>query len=243
MKRRALLSGIVPAVAGAAGACRSSVANALTGGVRESSAGIRNLEVMYLIINQWLATLMKHSNGLVPKIYERVSDSDDRLEGGVIVNTTVEIDTTQVFNAENWSVGDIGMSRLMDEQLFSALIPAGIKCMDKVLKTVPVLCPHTHADQFPFVNGVFPIQNYHSVTSLNIPPESDYDAIEYLIEKTDTGRLPMSLNVKLKSVSKLNNFVTSSAVIEIEYRSSIKRHAGKILAYKKCLGSIHKFNA
>lgn len=230
MKRRALLSGIVPAVAGAAGACRSSVADVLKGGSPVSSAGIRNLEVMALIVNQWLATMMDNTRGLVPYIYERVCDSDDRLDGCVVVKKVIEIDTTENFKSKVWSFGRVGIGSECEVAIREAARAAIRDCVSACLKPITVLGRYgANEERF---TAEFQREKFKTVYKVDASPESGCDVIEYWMATSSKQRLPMSTSLNLQHVSSWDNFETSRAVVELEVRSSIKRHAGEIFAYE-----------
>lgn len=86
MKRRALLSGIVPAVAGAAGACRSSVADVLIGGVQPSASlqMTAKFNAAWAVVNQWLSTMVNNNKVCnCPVFFENVDKDDDRMRNAV----------------------------------------------------------------------------------------------------------------------------------------------------------------
>lgn len=90
MKRRALLSGIVPAVAGAAGACRSSVANVLTGGVPSSASGtLPTKEIAWLLAVQWFAAISRGSELSIATWGFRKVDKNDECMKNALSDTNV----------------------------------------------------------------------------------------------------------------------------------------------------------
>lgn len=111
MRRRELLSGIVPVVAGAASACKSSVADVLTGintqdSIATSGAMVSREIVVFMIVKQWLHTFMKNDDLIIPFCCEP-KETASEYEKEEVTSFKFTLDTSDDFNSErfeSWNV-------------------------------------------------------------------------------------------------------------------------------------------
>ena len=233
MKRRALLSGIVPAVAGAAGACRSSVANVLTGGVPSSASGtLPTKEIAWLLAVQWFHTLSRNSAFLrVPHAFKAVGKNNECMRNGVAASRVVQIPLASVYAESKHGAKCIGWFAdtlvienigLMIDSLKSTVFNSIDVPRHKAIERVVIGKKITQAK---------PVE-YH----VDVEGDPEIDFRRYYVSVDN--KIPMSLDVAFESMQWEGDIEDASVNIRIEVKIAVDQHVGKITCIEGCWGGV-----
>lgn len=225
MKRRALLSGVVPAVAVAAGACRSSVADVLTGGSPASASleMTHNYHVAWALVNQWLCTIKNNSRICrVPWACDCVNKDDDRMVNAVSKGRIVRFS----FVLKNeFAIPSPSIDSAADMMLIENVRGSVDEHLSTTLDSMNLV--RHRGLKFSEISVAGEKVSYGSFCEcrVDVNDNSGVDFRHYYLKKTH--RIPMSLDISIRRMEYHADH-TVSVEIAIDTKIAIDQHEGKI---------------
>lgn len=234
MKRRALLSGIVPAVAGAAGACRSSVADVLTGVSQssESPKSFTSSAVAWILIHQWFTTIMNNSERLrVPSIFNRVGKDHESLKNAVSKRRMVSIDFGEGIRGRPLTdIDRFCMDYGADTVLIENVRCAIAEHVASVLEPLDIV----RVKQGKWATDIEICRTgSHVAYFVDVADDSGVDFRAYHVSKLH--KLPMSMDIAIQSLV-FSDSGPFHVMLNIDTKIAVDQHVGEIICLE---GSWH----
>lgn len=237
MKRRALLSGIVPAVAGAASACRASVADVVTGGAQlsESPKLFTSTSVAWILMHQWFTTIMNNSERInVPPIFNPVNKDHESLKNAVSKRRMVTIDFGE--DIKGRPLTDIDRFCL-DHSADAILIESVRFAIKEHLLAVLEPLNIVHVKMREWTPETAPVRlGGHVGYWVDVEDGSFVDFREYYVRKSK--KLPMSMDIAIHSLV-FPDSGPFAVHLNIDTKIAVDQHVGEIICLEGGWRSIH----
>jgi len=238
MKRRALLSGIVPAVAGAASACRASVADVVTGGAQlsESPKLFTSTSVAWILMHQWFTTIMNNSECIrVPPIFNPVNKDHESLKNAVSKRRMVTIDFGE--DIKGGPLTDI--NRFCMDHSADAMLIENVRCaiaehVSSVLEPLDIVrhkCQEKWTKETPIVR-----LKDHVAYFVDVDDDSGVDFRVYHISKFH--KLPMSMDIAIQSLV-FSDSGPFHVMLNIDTKIAVDQHVDEITCLEGSWHGIH----
>lgn len=230
MKRRELLSGLVPVVAGAASVRQSSAANMLTGGVSSiEGRSFTAKEVVWLLLVQWFTTFSANSEFFkVPPVFKKAGKDDECMKNGILHSRVVKIQLAEAYvDSGHGPTKCIGW--LADTAIIEYIRYSITSHVAAVLNSIEVPRIRT-TDQSALREKITqekPVE-YH----VDVEGDQEIDFRRYYVSVDD--KIPMSLDVALESLAWRGDFEDQSFSLRIDVKIAVDKHVGKITCLEGC---------